>query len=76
MYTLLTSPNCRWCVRAKLILEEKGIPYTVYDLSDPENSDRREALVEAGLKTVPQIFDASGVHIGGHDALVAHLTLT
>ena len=65
-----------WCERAKMILEEKGIPCTTYDLSDPDNSDRREALVEAGLKTVPQIFDHNGAHIGGHDSLVAHLTLT
>ena len=76
MYTILTAPDCRWCVRAKIFLEDKGIPYKVYDLSDPDNSDRRDALTEAGLKTVPQIFDSNGAHIGGYDSLVAHLTLT
>jgi len=50
-----TKKNCAYCVRAKALLQKKGVAYEEIDV---ENDDARRAwLVEAtGQRTVPQIF--------------------
>jgi glutaredoxin 3 len=55
--------NCPFCVRAKALLDRKGIPY---EEIDAEGSDELRAwLAEAsGQKTVPQIF-VDGRPLGG-----------
>lgn len=70
---IYTKPNCPYCVRAKAILEKRGIEYV--EISAPDN---KEALVErvtqaigAPPRTVPQIW-LGEQYIGGHDQLVAH----
>lgn len=58
---------CPYCVRAKLLLEERGIPFQEIDVTrDP---DTRAWLVETtGRRTVPQIF-IGDEPIGGFDDL-------
>jgi glutaredoxin 3 len=47
--------NCPYCVRAKALLDKKGIAYEEIDVEG--NDDLRIWLAEAsGQKTVPQIF--------------------
>lgn len=60
---------CPYCVRAKLLLEERGVPFREIDVtSDPET---RAWLVETtGRRTVPQIF-IGDEPIGGFDDLHA-----
>jgi len=55
--------NCPYCVRAKLLLQKKGVTYEEIDV---ENDDAKRAwLVEAsGQRTVPQIF-VDGRSLGG-----------
>jgi glutaredoxin 3 len=50
-----TKKNCAYCVRAKALLQKKGVAYEEIDV---ENDDARRAwLIEAtGQRTVPQIF--------------------
>ncbi len=50
-----TKRNCAYCVRAKALLQKKGVAYEEIDV---ENDDaRRVWLVEkTGQRTVPQIF--------------------
>ena len=60
---------CGYCVRAKMLLQKRGIPFDEIDVT--HDADRRTWLVKAtGLRTVPQIFihDES---IGGFDELHA-----
>ncbi len=76
MYSILTGPSCRWCVRTKMLLEDKGLPYVAYDLSEPENKMRKEMFLLSGYKTVPQIYGPDKGHIGGYEDLVKHLDLT
>ncbi|PZR57404.1 MAG: glutaredoxin 3 [Stutzerimonas stutzeri] len=68
-----TKPNCPFCVRAKALLEKRGVEYT--EISAVEH---REALIErvttdtgAAPRTVPQVY-LDGKHIGGFDDLSAH----
>lgn len=70
---LYTKPNCPYCVRAKALLEQKGIRYV--ELSAVE---KREELIERvttdtgnAPRTVPQIY-LNGKYIGGYDQLYAH----
>lgn len=59
---------CPYCVRAKMLLTKRGIPYEEIDASDEAT---RDWLVQAtGRKTVPQIFIAEQP-IGGFDELAA-----
>jgi glutaredoxin 3 len=70
MNTILTHPRCGWCDKAKELLADSNIEFTVQDVStDPY---AKELFKAYGFKTVPQIF-LDGKHIGGHDDLVAHL---
>jgi len=66
---LYTTPFCPFCVRAKRLLERKGIPFTdIGVMGNPEL--RREMETLSGGYTVPQIF-IDGEPIGGSDELGA-----
>lgn len=60
---------CPYCVRAKMLLKDRSIPYEEIDVThDP---DKRMWLVETtGRRTVPQIFIGDEA-IGGFDDLRA-----
>ncbi len=64
-----SSNNCAWCVRAKALLESKGLEYEEIDIS--QNSERALEMVErTGRRTVPQVF-INNQAIGGFDELSA-----
>ena len=70
MFDMYTRPTCFWCVRAKHLLESKGISYRDLDI----NNDvlRKELKIKApGIKTIPQIFK-DGKSIGGYEDLVEY----
>ena len=59
---------CPFCIRAKALLNEKGINFTEY-LIDGDNDARTKMSERAGgLRTVPQIF-INEKSIGGCDDL-------
>lgn len=61
--TIYTTPVCPYCVRAKRLLDTKGVKYTEIDVDDRD--ELRSWLVSAsGQRTVPQIF-INGTSIGG-----------
>ena len=65
-----TTPFCPYCVRARALLERKGVAYTDVDIFG-EPARRAEMVRRAGGRTsVPQIF-IGGEHIGGSDELLA-----
>jgi glutaredoxin 3 len=61
---------CPYCVRAKRLLDEKGVDFEEYDIS--LGGPKRAEMVQRanGRTTVPQIF-IGGVHVGGSDDLAA-----
>ena len=66
---LYTTPFCPYCVRARVLLERKGVAYTDIDIIG-EPARRAEMVRRAGGRTsVPQIF-IGGEHIGGSDELL------
>jgi len=67
---IYTKAFCPYCVRAKWLLDNKGVAYreTAVDFGGPK---KQEMIQRAhGRTTVPQIF-IGGRHIGGCDDLVA-----
>lgn len=60
---------CPYCVRAKMLLQKRGIPFDEIDVSNDE--EKRTWLRQVtGRRTVPQIF-IHGQSIGGSDELHA-----
>lgn len=60
---------CPYCVRAKMLLQRKGVAFEEVDVSG--DADARQALVaRTRQRTVPQIF-INDEHIGGCDELYA-----
>lgn len=61
---------CPYCVRAKTLLESKGVEYAEYNIS--KDADKMAEMLKrsGGRRTVPQIFVA-GQHVGGSDDLAA-----
>ena len=67
---MYVTPSCSYCIRAKAILDKKGVQYEVIDLrAHPER--RREMLKRAeDRRTVPQIF-INDKGVGGYDDIAA-----
>lgn len=65
---IYTKFACPFCVRAKHLLDGKGVAYREYDVT--MGGAKREEMVERapGARTVPQIF-IDGAAIGGSDDL-------
>lgn len=65
---IYTKFGCPYCVRAKHLLETKGVSYSEYDVT-MGGAKREEMVARApGARTVPQIF-INDVAIGGSDDL-------
>ena len=67
---VFTKAFCGYCVRAKRLLEAKGVDFEEYDIT-MGGPKRLEMLQRAqGRTTVPQIFIGDR-HVGGSDDLHA-----
>jgi glutaredoxin 3 len=65
---IYTKFGCPYCVRAKHLLDTKGVTYQEYDVT-MGGAKRDEMLARApGARTVPQIF-INGAAVGGSDDL-------
>jgi glutaredoxin 3 len=67
---IYTKPTCPFCVRAKMLLAQKGVEFTEFDIAaQPELRDEMIEKANGGY-TVPQIF-INDQHIGGCDDMMA-----
>ncbi|MDE3271642.1 glutaredoxin 3 [Pseudoalteromonas sp. SSM20] len=67
---IYTKPTCPFCVRAKMLLTQKGVEFTEFDIAaQPELRDEMIEKANGGY-TVPQIF-INNQHIGGCDDMMA-----
>jgi glutaredoxin 3 len=67
---IYTKPTCPFCVRAKMLLAQKGAEFTEFDIAaQPELRDEMIEKANGGY-TVPQIF-INDQHIGGCDDMMA-----
>lgn len=66
---LYTTRFCPYCVRAKSLLNSKGVEYEEIAV-DNDPALRREMMAKSGAHTVPQIWIGEE-HVGGCDELYA-----
>ena len=67
---IYTAAVCPYCVRAKQLLQAKGLVYTEIRV-DLDDAEREKMIARSGRRTVPQIF-IDDDHIGGCDDLYAY----
>lgn len=66
---IYTTGWCPFCMRAKALLERKGVAYTELDVESGAGL-RQQMIERSGRRSVPQVFIGS-THIGGSDELAA-----
>ena len=67
---MYTTAVCPYCVRAKQILQSKGVAQIEEIRIDTDAAAREHMMVSTGRRTVPQIF-IGDTHVGGCDDLIA-----
>lgn len=66
---IYTTQFCPYCIRAKQLLQQKGVPFVEHNLQDkPEELEALKSRTK--MRTVPQIF-INGQLIGGYTELLA-----
>ena len=66
---MYTTQMCPFCVRAKALLNHKGVAFEEVDVGG-DDALRIKMVEESGRRTVPQIF-INGAAIGGFEELRA-----
>lgn len=67
---MYTSAFCPYCVRAEMLLKQRGVTQIDKIFVDKTEGAREEMMARTGRRTVPQIYIGE-THIGGCDDLVA-----
>ena len=70
-YKIYTTDSCGFCVASKMLLNENNIPFKEHRLL---TEDQKKSFKAQGYTTVPQIWDSSGVYIGGYQQLKERLS--
>ena len=69
MLTIYSKSNCQYCVMAKQMLDTKHIPYN--EIKVDVIPAARQFIIEAGHKTVPQIYKGDSLFVeGGYLGLI------
>lgn len=67
---IYTWSMCPFCIRAKALLNKKGIEFTEYCIDGDEATRAKMAARANGRRSLPQIF-INDQHVGGCDDLHA-----
>jgi glutaredoxin 3 len=67
---IYTTPICPYCVRAKSLLQKKGVEVEEIDIYMSDEARKEMQQNSGGARTVPQIF-IGDTHVGGCDDLYA-----
>ena len=66
---MYTSGFCPYCVRAEMLLKQRGVTQIEKIFVDKTEGAREEMMARTGRRTVPQIYIGQ-THVGGCDDLV------
>lgn len=67
---IYTWGTCPFCIRAKKLLDRKGVTYREYSIDGDEEARRQMSERASGRRSLPQIF-INNAGIGGCDELHA-----
>lgn len=65
---IYTWSSCPFCIRAKALLDKKGVDFTEYCIDGDEDARDEMAQRANGKRSLPQIF-IDDHHVGGCDEL-------
>lgn len=65
---IYTWSTCPYCIRAKGLLNKKGVKFTEYCIDGDEQARAKMAQKANGKRSLPQIF-INDKHVGGCDDL-------
>ena len=68
--TIYTTADCPYCVRAKQLLQKRGVTQLHEVRVDKNPAEKALMMERTGRRTVPQIY-IGDKHIGGCDDLMA-----
>ena len=68
---IYTTPSCPYCVRAKMLLNNKGVSFEEVSMYDVSSEERQQLAQKTNnYRTVPQIF-INDRFIGGYDQIAS-----
>lgn len=68
MLTVYSKNHCPFCDQAKALLKKKNIAFE--EVKIDESTDARQFIIEAGHRTVPQIYKGNQLFVeGGYTGL-------
>ncbi|MEW6280306.1 MAG: glutaredoxin 3 [Candidatus Eremiobacterota bacterium] len=67
---IYTWQTCPYCIRAKKLLQSRGVQFIEYAIDGDEEARSQMALRANGRRSLPQIF-IDDRHVGGSDDLHA-----
>ncbi len=67
VYTMV---NCPFCLQAKQLLTDRGVPFKEILVAENDDAMWIELFEKSGMKTMPQIFNGEEL-IGGYTELAA-----
>ena len=65
---IYTWSTCPFCIRAKALLDKKGVDYIEYCIDGDEDARDKMAKRANGKRSVPEIF-INDLHVGGCNEL-------
>ncbi|ALO39103.1 glutaredoxin 3 [Alcaligenes faecalis] len=68
--TMYSTMVCPYCVRAEMLLKQRGVTEINKIMIDREPEQRALMMERTGRRTVPQIY-IGDTHVGGYDDLAA-----
>lgn len=68
--TMYSTAVCPYCVRAEMLLKQRGVKEIKKIRIDLDPSQRAIMMERTGRRTVPQIY-IGDTHVGGYDDLAA-----
>ncbi len=68
--TMYTTAVCPYCVRAEMLLKQRGVTEIEKVRIDLDPEQRVSMMERTGRRTVPQIYIGE-THVGGYDDLAA-----
>ena len=68
--TIYTTAVCPYCMRAKQLLQQRGVTQWQEIRVDQDPAERDRMIERTGRRTVPQIYIGEH-HVGGYDDLAA-----
>lgn len=72
MIELYTTNNCQYCDVVKIILKERGIKYTEYNVAE-DAAKRDEMIALTGMRKVPVLRNGDKFTVGADEAGIMKL---